>query len=103
MELKVLKERVIDAAKNNPSAKPVLKDLFPEAFDNLVTFTRRDGTYHIIIKDRVFDGSDLNPSSIQIRTMGNYSHKGLFLNGSFYWEIVVDNEGYQVLTARRKF
>lgn len=61
MELKINKDRVLEAAKACPSSEPVLKTLFPEAFE-LDT---------LAIKKDVFTEEDMDLSNFCIKAFGD--------------------------------
>lgn len=91
--LTVTKERVLEAAKQCPTAKETLKALFPEAFEDEKYFqlgrqgTRLDNSEDLI-KLR------LHPATLSIRNAGQFAGKAFFLDNktdsTVKWEIVKD-------------
>lgn len=92
-ELKITKEKVLEAAEKCSEAKKVLEALFPEAFD--------DG---VVLKQQGYDIADVKTNNIvmYIRGGGEYAHKALFLNDVYNWEIKRDSSDDLCLIPTRK-
>jgi len=99
MELKITKEKVIAAANKCSAAKEVLKEMFPEVFedDKYFNFAGSAGI------DNEFKSNYLPDSSmIQIRRIGKYKNKAFYLTSKYNWKIERDNEGDLCLIPTKK-
>lgn len=86
-------DKVKAAAATSPEAKKALQVLCPEAFElPYVTF---EG-FKPFLCDNGREGA------MNVRQYGSLAGRGLFLSSLYVWEIVVDDMGESVLTARRK-
>jgi len=89
-ELKITPDKVLSAAKKCPQAKEVLKEMFPEVFE----------------EDKYFDLSNTTIYSpqvgIAIRCSGEYAKKSFWLNDSWNWIIVKDSEDKLCLIPTKK-
>lgn len=92
-ELKITKEKVLEAAAKCPTAKETLKTLFPEFFEK--------EALPIEIKNNIVYVKD-KPFVIGVRIGGKYLNRGLFLNENYKWEIVKDEGDNLVLIAKEK-
>lgn len=103
MELKITSEAVQRAAEKCSTAKEVLKELFPDAFtesNNFFNFLDAD-SLGLFYKTKD-DYKKIDERGIAIRGGGKMNHKGFFLSSSVKWEIIRDDEGYQVLTGTKR-
>lgn len=91
-ELKITKEKVLEASRNCPLVKETLKTLFPEAFE-------KEPVKLTIKRDVIQSGEDFMGSD---RVSGKYRNKGIFLSRKYNWEIVKDEENETVLIAKEK-
>lgn len=109
-ELKITKEKVLEAAAKCSTAKETLKTLFPEAFDDQKYFNLNslvlDGFNEILItKEKCKKIDFLNKQGtplLQVRMHGKYSYKGFYLDDEVNWEILTDHYGYKVLVPTKK-
>lgn len=91
--LTVTDEAVKNAAAQCPDARRVLQTMFPEVFANPpIAWPFKE----------LLSSADGESAYIETRALGNYSGCGLYLSHNARWEIVKDDEGIQVLIARRK-
>ena len=92
-EIKITKERILEAAKGCSQAKPTLKTLFPEVFkdDKYINIPSNCGRIHC-------NGGII----IERRSGGDYGNKGFYLGKSVNWEIVKDSAGYNMLLPTKK-
>lgn len=101
MELKVTKEKVLEAASKCSQAKETLKTLFPEAFkdENAITLIpKRPGTAN-------FDSETVAGSVngiIAIRTLGPHAYKAFWLDYNFDWQLLEETPGYFTLIPTKK-
>ena len=104
MELKVTKEKVLEAAKDCKDAERVLKTLFPEAFEDNKYFDLHPLDENTLLfdndKGRACGFSD--GAFMQIRSNGEYAYKGFYLSLFYNWSIVEDSEHLQVLVPTKK-
>lgn len=91
MELKITKERVLEAAKDCADAKRVLTKLFPEVF--VADYVQVDASLSIKTKDGY--------NAITRRNGGHYVGAP-YLGAAFDWAIIKDNEGMSVLVGKLK-
>ncbi len=97
-ELKITKEKVLEAAAKCSTAKATLQTLFPEVFEEDKYFDLTK-----LSKIQFFDNDDCiragftSNSAIQVRTGGTYAFKGFYLTNSCNWEIVKDEVNDTVL------
>lgn len=98
MELKITKERVLEAANSCAQAKGVLKKIFPEVFED-------DKYLNIppIINEKkqilyTKEGKDIIWSSLT----GNFKEKGFYLISEYDWNIVIDDERNKILVPTKK-
>ncbi|HOV34615.1 MAG TPA: hypothetical protein PLS56_01315 [Candidatus Dojkabacteria bacterium] len=109
MELKVTKEKVLEAASKCSTARETLKTLFPEAFEeeywldlSKLKVEPSDNTQIFIGSSVLQATSDKSTSLIEIRRLGEFKDKGFFLSTAFDWEIVTEREGLKVLIPKLK-
>jgi hypothetical protein len=87
MELKITKEKVLAAAKKCSQAKDVLKEMFPEVFE----------------EDKYLNLTDESISSLlYAKTTGNLAGKAFHLRSSYNWEIVKDFADNTCLVPTKK-
>lgn len=96
-ELKISRERVLEAASKCSVAKYTLELLFPEVFeenkDSVISFDAGVGEF-VNSRNRV--------SLVQIKAgMGKYAGTSLWLNRDYNWR-VLDDDGLPVLVATLK-
>jgi len=84
-ELKITKEKVLEAASKFYDAKNILKTLFPEVF-----------------KDEINVHRMLEVRDIQVRGAGEYKDKAFYLNSVYNWEVIEDSSGQPCLIPTRK-
>jgi hypothetical protein len=97
MELKVEKDKVLEAAKQCPDAKKVLETLFPDVFSPL-----KEKFKKISKGDGHFESRDLPRGLIRIRTGSNLAYQGFWLCDKFVWTIKQDDHGSDVLVPTPK-
>jgi hypothetical protein len=76
-ELKITKERVLEAAKECPTSQAVMKKLFPEVFE----------------EDRLFDMSGIEVGGnrfFNIAMTGKWAFKSIYLSPGFQWAFRYD-------------
>jgi len=101
-EIKIKKERILEAANKCGDAKRILKTIFPEVFvDN--KYLNFECAQHAILRNDIEYPYNFTHMSIQVRSGGNLSHKGFYLSDKFNWELVVDNKGQLVLLPTKKY
>lgn len=102
-ELKITKEKVLEAAAKCSTAKATLQTLFPEVFkeEKYFDLTKLSKTHFLDNDDCIKAGFTSN-SAIQVRTGGTYAFKGFYLTNSCNWEIVKDEVNDTVLIPTRK-
>ena len=86
-ELKITSEKVLSAANKCPQAKEVLKEMFPEVFEENKSITVNDST----IKQHFC-----------VRNYGEFAYKSYYLSSSFNWEVKKDMEGLLCLIPTEK-
>ena len=86
LELEKLKEAY---SKANVSQKTLLKNLYPKEVEEIDKF------------DGLLSATEIS-SEIWPRNDGEYINKGYYLSIDFQWEIVKDQNGINVLIAKRK-
>ena len=95
MDLKVTKERVLEAAKGCPDADRTLRKLFPEAF-----------THEIVKMELSLQGfkraESPHLSMVEVRPSGNLSGCLWLNSGGFDWSFEKDDIGGLCLIARTK-
>jgi hypothetical protein len=96
-ELKITKEKVLEAAKGCKDAEKVLKTLFPEVFEDDKYIDLKTNELNF---NRSYDKSEL--IGLPIRTGGKYKNKSIYLNIQYDWEIVTDDEGSKCLVPTKK-
>jgi len=90
MELKITKEKVLEASKGCPEAKKTLETLFPEAFEDERYYDLTNAPFKLI--------GGIGLPNIEVRMDGNYKNKAFFLSShSTNWEIIRDSENCIVL------
>lgn len=87
MELKVTKEKVLEATEVNSEAKEVLKTLFPDVFDKI------ELSGDIYIDDIIV---------VQNRVEGEFKNKSLWLSPHFNWRIETDDLSQKCLVPTKK-
>lgn len=99
MELKITKDKVLDAASKCSTAKATLQILFPEAFaeDPIISNGRMFGKE---LFGNPLMGSDR--AMIEIRASGSYKNKAFWLNEEFRWIIIEDTDGSQIIVPTKK-
>lgn len=102
VELKITKEKVLEAASKCSQAKETLKTLFPEVFQEPDFITGFDeGNGHFNTQNLKIDG--IGGGVIAVRTDGDYKRKAFYLSNIFNWSIVVDNKNMQVLVPTKRY
>jgi hypothetical protein len=89
MELKITKEKVLSAAKKCSQAKEVLKEMFPEVFED-DKFLNLDDSYFI---DNMGYNAPHYGAILQVRGSGSFKYKSFWLSGELNWQIKVDDLG----------
>lgn len=100
MELKITKERILEAASKCPQAKETLKTLFPEVFSQDVSLTPLPGGSGTDFNSRDVAGKDT--SIIQVRVGGDYDRRAFWLNTKYKWQLVNEADDYYVLIPTKK-
>lgn len=100
-ELKITKEKVLEAASKCPQSKETLKTLFPDVFedDKYIDLSCSTGTLKCIdgkTPKFILDGN------ISIRTFRSYEYKSFYLSSSYNWEIKKDSVGTLCLIPTKK-
>jgi len=85
-ELKITPDKVLSAAKKCPQAEAVLKEMFPEVFE----------------EDKSVDVSKLGKSILDVRNGFEYMSKAFWLDDSYSWEIKRDSNNMLVLIPAKK-
>lgn len=102
-DLKITKEKVLEAASKCSIAKETLKTLFPEAFKenrhfNLSKLPSRPFSY-----DASLEAGFKDNGFLQVRATGANAGIGFFLDNAYDWEMVIDNDnGCYCLIPKRK-
>jgi hypothetical protein len=102
VELKITKEKVLEAASKCSQAKETLKTLFPEVFqepDFITGFVEGNG--HFNTESLKING--IGGGVIAVRTEGNYKGKAFYLGSVFNWHIVLDSKNMQVLVPTKRY
>lgn len=99
MELKITKERVLEAAGKCTDAKRILRTLFPEAFvtENIM----KDGRFHGVAIFGSSTSSD-NKAMIEIRGTGDYVNRAFWLNSQFDWKIEQQAGGITLIPTKKE-
>lgn len=92
MELKITKEKVLEAAQKCSKAKETLKTLFPEVFED-------DKSVDV---GSVVGKSFFNNDFLTVRADYEYQQKGFYLTHKYNWEIIKDSQGKLVLVPTKK-
>lgn len=102
-ELKITKEKVLEAAAKCSTAKATLQTLFPEVFkeEKYFDLTKLSKTHFLDNDDCIKAGFSSN-TVLQIRTGGTYAFKGFYLSNIYDWKIVQDEVNDTVLIPTRK-
>lgn len=93
------KEKVLEAAKNCPQAKDILKTLFPEAFEEPANSFMNIADW---IEKIVYSATC---PTILLDIRGGYGelyNKSFWLSPCFHWEIKKDGEGQLCLIPTTK-
>lgn len=98
MKLEIESEKVLKAAEKCPEWKEGLKTLFPEAFEddssvNLEKFHWSANSGHLE------EGGNI---LIEVRSLGNLTHKAFWLNAVYTWKISFDDTGQICLVPAKK-
>jgi hypothetical protein len=91
-ELKITKERILEAASKCSTAKETLKTLFPEVFQQSVDFSDLPNISLL--------GSEY--PKIEPRFFGEFAGKGLWLDDCYDWEIKTDKKNQRILIPTKK-
>lgn len=95
MELKITKEKVLEAAKSCPNAKEVLNKLFPECFENNVNNEIDLSKLTLIDENLIGNG--------KYWFIDSRFKNAFWLNDSYFnWELKMDNNGYLLLIPTKK-
>jgi len=97
-ELKITKERVLDAAGSCSTAKDVLETLFPDVFSKTVDLTHAKRGSGRNLLERTGDSNSL----VWVREMGTYSWRALGLNSKYNWSIVQADGYINAVPTRKK-
>lgn len=98
-ELKITKERVLEAADKCGDAKRILKTLFPEAF--VTDGIMRNGRFHGFAIFGSSTSSD-NKAVIEIRGTGDHTNKAFWLNSAFDWKIENQGGGITLIPTKKE-
>lgn len=90
-ELKITKEKVLEAANKCSEAKKVLETLFPEAFDEYIILDYKGSM--------ICNNYDIMAC---VRGAGKYENKAIYLNKEYDWDMRKDDLGELCLIPTRK-
>ena len=98
-ELKITKERVLEAAEKCSDAKQILKTLFPEAFvgEGIIN----NGRFYGLAIFGNPTASD-NKAVIEIRGTGDHVNKAFWLNSKFDWKIENEGGGITLIPTKKE-
>lgn len=106
MELKVTKENVLKAAEKCSTAKQVLKEMFPEAFEDdkyfILTKLSRTKDAVLFTDEDATSAGFIDNQFMQIRSRGEYAGKAFFLSKLYEWEMKIDSRGDICLIPTKK-
>ena len=101
-ELKITKERVLEAASGCSTAKNTLMKLFPEVFEDEKYIDLKGVETSYLRSTGSFTPSFLSEGNIAIRTGGEYSHKAFLLDSEYDWRVLKDDQGFLLLLPTKK-
>lgn len=105
-ELKISKERVLEAASKCSTAKQTLETLFPEVFEEESKYfdltALIEGRYIIFGDKESTIAGFHNNEFMHVRFGGKYDGKAFYLHGSYNWELVHDEFGCLCLLPTKK-
>jgi len=105
-DLKISKERVLEAASKCSTAKETLKTLFPEAFKEenkyfeLSHFRKYKNTIFGLEESKRAGFKD--NCFMKVICVGEYDEKAFFLSPEYNWKLVYDGLGYPYLLPTKK-
>lgn len=97
-ELKITKDRVLEAAEKCSDAKRILKTLFPEVF--VEDSSMKAGRFHGLAIFGSCLASD-NKAMIEIRGTGEHVNKAYWLNSGFDWRIEQQGGGITLIPTKK--
>lgn len=105
-DLKISKERILEAASKCSTAKETLKTLFPEVFKEENKYfelrhLRTDGSNVFSLEKSKLAGFYDN-QFIRVICAGEYNEKAFFLSREYNWELVHDELDYLYLLPTKK-
>lgn len=92
-EVKTTSDRVLSAAEKCPTAKDVLKELFPEVF--------QDNYYKVLVPTS--SSCYLTPDGVLQRRSGGKYAGAIFLSTGYTWSVEKDDHNSMVLVGRPKY
>lgn len=105
-DLKISKERVLEAASKCSTAKETLKTLFPEAFEEKSKYFDLN---HLRKHENMIFGSEESKRAgfkdgyfMQVRGLGEYRGKAFYLRPEYNWELIHDELGQLCLLPTKK-
>lgn len=105
MKIETTKERILEAASMCSAAKEILKDLFPQAFEDDKYFDLSklpNDNYCLFTNKAAKDAGFIDKSFLEIKVSGEYSKKAFYLNDDYNWELKRDSSGDLVLIPTEK-
>lgn len=101
-EIKITKERILDAASTCKEAKKVLKNLFPDIFEDEKYFDLSELPKTIFSNEDAENAGFDNRYFFEVRHDGEYKFKAFYLDNPYNWEIIIDSEGATCLIPTKK-
>lgn len=109
MELKITKEKILEAASKCSTAKEILKTLFPEVFENNKYFdldrleTSELKNIGIFSEKSSIEAGFKDNSFLEIRNCGYYRNKGFYLSSKYDWTLIKDSNSELCLIPTKKY
>lgn len=94
-------QKIRDAAATSPEARKALEVLAPEAFEPEVVRVKTEDEDLAGYRDFRDAARRVMGGYMAPRNCGSLKGQGLFLDQAYSWSIEVDDEGVQVLVARK--
>ena len=105
-DLKITKDRILDAAANCPIAKETLKRIFPEVFEDDKYFDLKKlspcNDRFIVSNDLAKGAGFSDQHFMTIAEEGEYKGKGFYINDDYNWEIKRSHRGNSYLVPTKK-
>ena len=97
MELKITKERVLEAAKISCQAKQTLRILFPEFFTKELDLKKINNHFNPDL-----EGYSASEYIISVRGCLKYEGKAFFLSSKYDWSLEIDEDNSYILIPTTK-